>query len=422
MKSKIHKFNTISLSFCSKPVLVIPLKDGQSSNLSGFETIQKSKALSNDQSKKLIWGLEVKKEKRKKIDEDTSTTSTVPIILKNRLIELDKCKTESERFVTDLNLRPDEPSRESYSKIPVEEFGAAMLRGMGWKGPDSSEKNVPIKYVPRPERLGLGASEVQDSSELKKRKPIEESLGIEMSKEEERLVYQFDQRKSKIDPFELLQKHTNVIGINQSSPKRIKIDVRTGSRIMVSEGEHSGLKGYVKNESQDGNHWIVELEINGQNIKILKSHVRRYDSSKQSAVKLEKEENQSSPSTSILWVCTGLIVKIKSKSFENGRFYYRKGIILDVQNHDSCTMKLIDSVNEIVHKVPQRVLETCLPRVINPSRSTVKYLKKDHGDEFFHAPFRILEFDDDRGRAVIQADDNLEIVFEAHYDDICEFR
>ena len=80
---------------------------------------------------------------------------------------MDECKSESEKLTKDLNSRPDEPSRDSYNKIPVEEFGAAMLRGMGWTGSDKTSSSGVIKYVPRPERLGLGASEVADLSELK---------------------------------------------------------------------------------------------------------------------------------------------------------------------------------------------------------------------------------------------------------------
>ncbi|GIL62554.1 hypothetical protein Vafri_16641 [Volvox africanus] len=56
---------------------------------------------------------------------------------------------------------PESVDVEAYEAMPVEEFGKAMLRGMGWQdgmGVGRNRKKVDaIEYVRRPERLGLGA-------------------------------------------------------------------------------------------------------------------------------------------------------------------------------------------------------------------------------------------------------------------------
>ncbi|RYO94394.1 hypothetical protein DL763_004110 [Monosporascus cannonballus] len=52
---------------------------------------------------------------------------------------------------------------EEYDAIPDGEFGAAMLRGMGWKGEERAPK--PKEHVRRPHLMGLGAKE---DEELKK--------------------------------------------------------------------------------------------------------------------------------------------------------------------------------------------------------------------------------------------------------------
>ena len=39
-----------------------------------------------------------------------------------------------EAFQKNLEELPDEATLEDYEKVPVEEFGAALLRGMGWNG------------------------------------------------------------------------------------------------------------------------------------------------------------------------------------------------------------------------------------------------------------------------------------------------
>ncbi|EFJ51408.1 hypothetical protein VOLCADRAFT_87660 [Volvox carteri f. nagariensis] len=59
---------------------------------------------------------------------------------------------------------PDAMDVEAYEAMPVEEFGKAMLRGMGWEegmGVGRNRQKVDaIEYVRRPERLGLGAQPV----------------------------------------------------------------------------------------------------------------------------------------------------------------------------------------------------------------------------------------------------------------------
>jgi len=58
---------------------------------------------------------------------------------------------------------PEASTLEDYDRIPVEEFGAALLRGMGWKG----EKTGTVKEVKRRQNLlGLGAKELDGAEEL----------------------------------------------------------------------------------------------------------------------------------------------------------------------------------------------------------------------------------------------------------------
>ncbi|KAJ3106830.1 hypothetical protein HDU97_005542 [Phlyctochytrium planicorne] len=66
-------------------------------------------------------------------------------------------------YKEDLQQRPDEATLEDYDNIPIEEFGAAMLRGMGWKdgqvvGKNQSGLAQPVFFKRRPHLLGLGAS------------------------------------------------------------------------------------------------------------------------------------------------------------------------------------------------------------------------------------------------------------------------
>jgi hypothetical protein len=71
--------------------------------------------------------------------------------------------TEEEIFERDYAKAPDAPTEADYDAVPIEEFGAAMLRGMGWKDGEAIGRNkgqAPLKQrnlERRPELLGVGA-------------------------------------------------------------------------------------------------------------------------------------------------------------------------------------------------------------------------------------------------------------------------
>ncbi|KAI8372763.1 DExH-box splicing factor binding site-domain-containing protein [Radiomyces spectabilis] len=83
---------------------------------------------------------------------------------------------ETEAFREDVRNRPDEATMEDYENIPVEEFGAALLRGLGWKegeGIGRNRKNSPAPVIApvkqRDALLGLGAKP-EDVAKDKKNK------------------------------------------------------------------------------------------------------------------------------------------------------------------------------------------------------------------------------------------------------------
>ncbi|KAF5850229.1 hypothetical protein GGP41_002466 [Bipolaris sorokiniana] len=72
-------------------------------------------------------------------------------------------QTEEEAFQHDLQNAPEAPTLEAYEATPIEGFGAALLRGMGWKDGEGIGKNgtfvKPKEIKRRPALLGIGAKE-----------------------------------------------------------------------------------------------------------------------------------------------------------------------------------------------------------------------------------------------------------------------
>ena len=77
---------------------------------------------------------------------------------------------EDDAFRSDVASRPDPATLNDYAAVPVDEFGSAMLRGMGWKGPQapddkSGQVKKPKEPARRPALLGIGAKEIPDGVE-----------------------------------------------------------------------------------------------------------------------------------------------------------------------------------------------------------------------------------------------------------------
>lgn len=112
-------------------------------------------------------------------DSDSKADHASPQVNEDDEEDLIEPISEQEAYSRDVYTRPDAPDLEAYNRMPVEEFGAALLRGMGWKStvPDNTPKeraddDDSIEHLfKRPALLGLGAEEVKDSTDDKPSKP-----------------------------------------------------------------------------------------------------------------------------------------------------------------------------------------------------------------------------------------------------------
>ncbi|XP_033178852.1 G-patch domain and KOW motifs-containing protein isoform X3 [Bombus impatiens] len=130
--------------------------------------------------------------KKEPVEDSENKVVTLEEQAAKEIIEELKSKNEHETKTNDLtlplvedeSLRGKEQSTlEDYEKIPIDAFGVAMLRGMGWqpgKGIGRNEKLV-AAVIPelRPKGMGLGADKVALQKKNTDSKKEEEELKIE---------------------------------------------------------------------------------------------------------------------------------------------------------------------------------------------------------------------------------------------------
>ncbi|KAI8841429.1 DExH-box splicing factor binding site-domain-containing protein [Chytriomyces cf. hyalinus JEL632] len=81
----------------------------------------------------------------------------VPILQQNAVPGIQNLTDPKEKYLYDVSLRPDEATIQDFEDVPIEDFGIAMLRGMGYKEDESKKKEDFVFNKPRPNLLGLGA-------------------------------------------------------------------------------------------------------------------------------------------------------------------------------------------------------------------------------------------------------------------------
>uniref|UniRef100_A0A0C9SCB0 Putative g patch domain and kow motifs-containing protein n=1 Tax=Amblyomma americanum TaxID=6943 RepID=A0A0C9SCB0_AMBAM len=150
----------------------------------------------------------------------TTQDMSIPLLMQNKVPE----GYETDEKV-DVSLRAEEPTMDDYDNVPIEEYGLAMLRGMGWNpgkpiGARCTQIAKPIEAVMRPKGLGLGAER-----KMGKPPPI-------VAKEEGELV------------------------------------LKTGAYVRIEQGPNKDLYGQVEGLDDDNARVYVKLALGGKTVSV----------------------------------------------------------------------------------------------------------------------------------------------------------
>jgi len=262
----------------------------------------------------------------------------------------------------DVSLRAEQSTLEDYDNIPVEKYGMAMLRGMGFKsdeGIGGFKKQVikTVEPVIRPKGLGLGAS-----------KPKKETAKVAEGEE--------------------------------------KLELKRGAFVLMESGKQKGLYGTVEGLDEENARVIVKLAIGGEKVSISENSIKlvndkeykkwsitlnkdKYEKyktedeekrkikedkynrersrSRSPAKKKYKEEKRDrsrsrSPKrkTTRTWIRPYIYVRCIDKKFKKGAYYNKKMEVKEVVSNDSCNC--VDEDGRMVYNVDCQRLETVIPK------------------------------------------------------------
>uniref|UniRef100_A0A803K356 G-patch domain and KOW motifs-containing protein n=1 Tax=Xenopus tropicalis TaxID=8364 RepID=A0A803K356_XENTR len=323
---------------------------------------------------------ELIEESRRTLEDNSETDQTlsIPLLMQNRIPD---GYEDGEKV--DVSLRPDSAEAADYDAVPVEYYGMAMLRGMGWKegegiGRTFKQDVKPLEQKLRPKGLGLGAdrSALKDLEPQKPRKPLK--------------------------PGEKLEEESRGLG--------------KGSSVQIQSGAHKDLYGKVEGVDPDNSRAMIKLAIGGKVVtvslfslrlvssaeytkfakdlsRLSKAHQeskeeqhkdrspdkeqQRKDGEKHSESSRnsdlnnrEKRHRQRSPDREKEkkkirpepqgWLHRDLRVRFIDKNYKGGKYYNSKMFIEDVLSPTRCSCRT--ESGRILDDMRQDMLETIIPK------------------------------------------------------------
>eukprot|EP00798_Chlamydomonas_sp_ICE-L_P010027 gene10027-7917_t len=253
---------------------------------------------------------------------------------------------DEKKYKEEVENMPEEASLEDYEDMPIEDFGKAMLRGMGWQegmGVGRNRKVVEaIEYLKRPERLGLGAQpQAAIASEADKKKVKKMGDKETVRREDMVLAPDADGR----------QRH-----IRKLDEKLVGSGPQPGKAMAIIDGRHKGLActvfSLLPKEEDRSERCTVRLAVNDEVIEVrCKELGEAWEGKKKQRSDHSKGSERSAKRGSD---------RHQEENVLRGKAYLKKGTVIDVHPGPIADVSMDDSRDVI--QVKQSGLETVIPK------------------------------------------------------------
>ncbi|XP_066566183.1 G-patch domain and KOW motifs-containing protein [Amia ocellicauda] len=384
-----------------------------------------------------------RQQERWKNGEKTDLNLAIPLLMQNQAPEGFE---DGDRVRVDL--RPEPSTEADYDSVPVEAYGMAMLKGMGWKegegiGRTFKQDVKPIEHQLRPKGLGLGADRSAIRDLEPSRPPRPPRPGEERPAEEEEFRVLAVGGCVLIESGPHKELYGKVEGLDPDNA-RVMVKLAIGGKT-VTISQHSlrliGRKEFDKYSKDISRlskaHKEKEREKqrregdreggapNGQEEGEGRGSDRRTDRWRDGGKERDKEtrkrkhqetgedrEKPRPPTSAPSWLQRDLRVRFIDKKFKGGKYYNSKMTVEDVLTPDTCVCRTEEG--RLLDDVKQTMLETVVPK---SDSDTVMVVLGQHRGQVG----RVLQRERDRCRALVQLDRVEHQVFRLDYDSVCHY-
>lgn len=362
----------------------------------------------------------------------------IPLLMQNKVPE--GFETDDK---LDVVLRPDGPDDADYEQIPIEQFGFAMLRGMGWKEGEGVGKNgkviAPVEAHLRPKGLGLGADRSQAAGEKGKKNDRKdagkEDENLEMKKGSYCVILNGKQKDlygvvQGIDEdnarlfikmtlsgqcVTMTQYNVRVVGKKEYEKYSKYLNKGMSDRYKEDEMKRNGHDHHSDEKSKDRDDDRSHKEDKHRKRHEDGGSKRKHDSKDSSHSKQHKSEASSKSSHSAntsAWLRPSLRVRIVDKHYKKGKYYKEKVVVMDVISLDSAVCETDDG--KVLEDLSHSQLETVIPK--SEPAHVMLCTGKHKG-----LLGKIIKKDKDSSSALVQLLADRDIVLRMEFDEICDY-
>ena len=344
------------------------------------------------------------------------------------------------RYQQQLQAAAEESTLDDYTSTPIEEFGAALLRGMGWEeGKAVGRRNIrgtvpqAIEFVARPSGLGLGANPAPAPP-----------------KKEKKHIKPGESRQAKPDMVSLDANGNikNVRNLDDKLVERNSLGVKPGKTMRIVEGRHSGLpcvvlalEPHIEGRSDRATVRLLpsettatvrckEMAEQGSSINNSKTNSKKRTqpqsdsdlsethrvsehSKRKRTAPFDEDDVPASASSEKPWLAHHIMVKVVDKHLHDGKLYLKKAEVIEVLQPKVCTLYSRDT-RKYYSNVHQSQLETVVPQEEGTRVLVVQ-------GQYKGQRARLLKRSKDAQIAVVQFLSDLSQVAKLPFDDVSHY-
>ena len=245
----------------------------------------------------------------------------------------------------DVSQRAEASSMDDYENVPIEQFGMAMLRGMGWKegqGIGGFKNEVVPIFDPqvRPKGLGLGATKPKTQQtavkEGEEKLVLKKGAFVKVEAGPKRGLYGevegLDEENGRVIVKFTVSKETTSVSENVICLVSKKEFSERGKVVNIDKYEKFKEKEKVKHEKRRSRTPEKRKHSDKKSHKKERQEVYSVsdDSDRSSSPEVKRKKK------SRTWVQTGLRVRCVDSKWKEGKYYNTKMEVIDVVTNDSC--------------------------------------------------------------------------------------